>query len=262
LNELYVPDIDIMYHMGPINKFYSIGKHWISKVLATKIIVDTEKRLGDFTQPPTKYAFYNKEEISRKYLLERRGKFLDVGAQDGVLMYLLGITENLNRDAKIYSQNKKLFDQKFEYYGMDLNPSNSDKVLSGDICDPNAIFANKYKDFFKGIYSNNVFEHIKKPWIAAENIFKMTKKGGIIITIVPFSQRYHESPGDYFKYTHTGMTSLFESCGEILVLESGYDILGRRNNWQGAGEHNDIVPLDKFGAWRETWHTVSIIKKK
>ncbi len=45
------------------------------------------------------------------------------------------------------------------------------------------------------------------------------------------------------------------------MLESGYDILGRRINWQDSGSANDIVPVDEFGAWRETWFTVSILRK-
>lgn len=79
------------------------------------------------------------------------------------------------------------------------------------------------------------------------------KAGCLIITIVPFAQRYHEDPQDYFRYTHKGVISLFEEYGTYSVLESGYDIAGRRNNWQGGGDHNDIVPIDNFGAWRETW---------
>ncbi len=35
--------------------------------------------------------------------------------------------------------------------------------------------------------------------------------------------------------------------GDLEVLETGYDIIGRRNDWQGSGEHNDIVPTDRFG---------------
>jgi len=47
----------------------------------------------------------------------------------------------------------------------------------------------------------------------------------------------------------------------VKVIESGYDIKGRRNNWQGSGLNNDIVPRDNFGAWRETWFTVCVLQK-
>jgi len=221
-----------------------------------RIIFDNEKRVGNKGNVSYNYSLC-KEELVRKYVFARQGKFLDVGARDGFLTYLLGITSNMHRDDTLYRENKKKFDSKYEYYGMDLT-AQGERILTGDICSLNFIDQNLI-NFFDVIYSNNVFEHLKKPWLAAVNLIKMIKPGGIIITIVPFSQRYHESPVDYFRYTHTGINSLF---GEnVRVLESGYDIQGRRNDWQGSGNANDIVPEDKFGAWRETWFTVSIVEK-
>lgn len=119
----------------------------------------------------------------------------------------------------------------------------------------------KYNNHFDVIYSNNVFEHLRKPWIACSNINKLLKVNGICITIVPFSQRYHESPIDCFRYTHTGIKYLFEDVMDIEIIASGYDIDGRRNNWNGMGINNDYVIEDKFGAWRENWYTVLIFKK-
>ena len=89
----------------------------------------------------------------------------------------------------------------------------------------------------------------------------MLKVNGACITIVPFSQRYHESPVDCFRYTHEGIRYLFENEMEIEIIAQGYDIDGRRNNWNGVGLNNDYVPEDNFGAWRETWFTVFIFKK-
>ena len=111
------------------------------------------------------------------------------------------------------------------------------------------------------VYSDNVFEHLKRPWIAARNVCALLQTGGIWITMVPFAQRYHESRSDYFRYTHEGMRALFEAAGQIEVIASGYDILGRRNEWQGTGKANDTVPVDEFGAWRETWFTFFAFRK-
>jgi hypothetical protein len=89
----------------------------------------------------------------------------------------------------------------------------------------------------------------------------MLKDNGECITIAPFSQRYHESPVDCFRYTHEGIRYLFENEMEIEIVYQGYDIDGRRNDWNGAGRNNDYVPEDNFGAWRENWFTVFIFKK-
>lgn len=48
---------------------------------------------------------------------------------------------------------------------------------------------------------------------------------------------------------------------KIEIIAQGYDIDGRRNDWNGTGNSNDYVPRDNFGAWRETWFTVFIFKK-
>lgn len=232
-----------------------------------RLIFDRERKLGDFTAGVSGFSVdLNKEEVSRRHVLTRPGtdmSFLDVGARDGELTYLLGITGNLSFDQEFYDQNHKDFYEKYAYYGMDLSPTTDSRVISGDACDPKYVETHEsFRGFFDVIYSNNVFEHFAKPWIAAINLTELLRPGGIIITIVPFSQRYHESPGDYFRYTHKGIEALFASAGDFEVLESGYDIQGRRINWQGSGKANDIVPVDTFGAWRETWFAVSVLRKK
>ena len=235
--------------------------------IVPRLIVDNERKLGNFGLKPSGYRTdFNKEDLARRYILDRAGSgmaFLDVGARDGELTYLLGIQGKLDFDQIFYEENQRHFYKKYKYFGMDLSPSNDSQVISGDACSPTYVTEHEgFRQFFDVIYSNNVFEHFERPWIAAQNLTQFLKPGGIVVTIVPFSQRYHESPGDYFRYTHKGLEALFKAAGEFEVLESGYDIQGRRVNWQGLGEANDIVPVDRFGAWRETWFTVSVLRKR
>ncbi|MCI1279421.1 MAG: class I SAM-dependent methyltransferase [Nitrospira sp.] len=243
-------------------------KKVLRAILSTRprIIFDTATKLGNFCGKNIGYRTdLLKEDISRQYVMNMPGtslKFLDVGGKDGALTYLLGIHRNLQFDPALYADNKSFFDAKYDYFGVDVRPSENKKLLVGDVCSSD--FLERHGDFvnfFDVIYSNNVFEHLRKPWVAAENLSGMLKAGGIVITVVPFSQRYHEDPEDFFRYTHKGIISLFEdSCGYD-VLEAGYDISGRRTNWQGSGENNDLVPLDQFGAWRETWFAVAVMRK-
>lgn len=232
-----------------------------------RLVLDAHYRVGNFKLPQSPLTYLNKEEISRRYVIGNMApagtdlRFLDVGGRDGKLAYLLGFNGPLTFDTALYDRNKADFDAKYAYFGVDLIPA-GENVLSGDLCGHD--FLKSYPDFlgsFDIVYSNNVFEHLARPWVAAENLLALLKPGGVCITIVPFSQRYHDSPGDYFRYTPQGMISLFESAGSIEVLEAGFDILARRYDWQGSGEANDIVPVDRLGAWRETWLTVVIIRK-
>lgn len=239
--------------------------HW-----RPRLVLDSAIAVGKPGASSSSYrADIDKEAISRDYVLEsvparaagQRLRFLDVGGRDGVLSYLLGGAGPLGFDASLHTVNKRRFDALYDYFGVDLVPAGPN-ILYGDMCDRG--FLDTYKDFvgsFDVIYSNNVFEHFSKPWVAAEILLALLKPGGICITIVPFSQRYHESPGDYFRYTHIGIGKLFEAAGPVRILEAGYDIRARRYDWQGTGEANDLVPTDRYGAWRETWFTVSVLEK-
>jgi SAM-dependent methyltransferase len=234
--------------------------------LAPRFIVDRGRRLGDFSNTDVAYdTSLRKEELARTRIFEMPGdglRFLDVGARDGKLTYLLGITANLQSDEAMYAENKRRFDDKYEYWGLDLEPEDEERVVSADICEDGMLERRPdLRDFFDVVYSNNVFEHLRRPWSAARNIVQMLRPGGICITIAPFALRYHESPDDYFRYTHRGLASLFEDTGGVEILDSGYDITGRRNNWQGLGPARDIVPLDNFGAWRENWFVVAVVRK-
>ena len=233
---------------------------------SARFIVDRHRRLNyPIKREPAIDTSINKEAVSREVLFSDdtpSGRFLEIGSGDGRLVYMLGIVGNLVEDEALYQASKARFDSKFQYLGLDLAASADGKIIAGDICSPD--FLKERSDLVGScavIYSNNVFEHLRKPWLAARNVLALLQSGGVCITVVPFAQRYHESPGDYFRYTHNGIRSLFEDAGKIDVLRSGYDIMGRRNDWQGSGLANDSVPEDEFGAWRETWFTFLAFRK-
>lgn len=233
-----------------------------------RLILDVGPRLGDFGQTTVGFeTSLRKEEVAREHVLGRQPgqalPFLDVGARDGELKYLLGISENLKFDDALYARNKATFDSIYDYHGLDLSGPEAANVISGDVCDEGLLQNHpEWAGHFSVIYSNNVFEHLRKPWVAARNLIAMLAPGGICITITCFALRYHESPDDYFRFTHTGLDSLFEDAGGVRVLVSGYDLCGRRNDWQGLGESNDIVPTDRFGAWRENWFVMNIVERE
>ena len=231
-----------------------------------RLIIDRHRKLGDFTLKNTDLnVSISKEAESRKIIFDDAtpsGTFFEAGGRDGDLTYLLGFSQNFEHDDATYLKNRERFDRKFRYLGNDLAPQPGKNITQGDICAPDFIEKSGISEGLAAVvYSNNVFEHLRRPWIAAQNIYRILQPGGVCLTIVPFSQRHHESPGDYFRYTHTGIGSLFEDAGPIELITAGYDIKGRRNNWQGQGKANDIVPLDAFGAWRETWFTFHAFRK-
>jgi SAM-dependent methyltransferase len=187
--------------------------------------------------------------------------FLDVGGRDGRLKYLLGMSEG-RYDANRYKKLRRWFGERFDYYGCDLIPQ-SENVLAGDICRDDYLDDKPgYVNFFEVIYSNNVFEHLARPWVTVKHIDRMLRPGGLVITVAPWAHRYHKAPDDYFRYSHSAMQSLFstETDMKFDVLVSGYDLYQRR--WNIFGVTHSAIPADQMGGWRENWMMVSVLRKK
>lgn len=53
-------------------------------------------------------------------------------------------------------------------------------------------------------------EHVNKPWVAAENIFKLMSPGALLFVSVPFKHGFHAYPNDYYRYTPSGLKVLFD----------------------------------------------------
>ncbi len=102
--------------------------------------------------------------------------------------------------------------------------------IVGDVLDP------KLPDSsFDTIISNQVMEHVRKPWVMVGHMARMLRPGGTIIVTAPFLYPYHADPNDYFRYTDVGMQSLFTDAGL------------------------DIVLCTKYGGW---WSTISVMVKQ
>lgn len=71
------------------------------------------------------------------------------------------------------------------------------------------------------VLSFQVFEHIKDPRKASEEIFRVLKPGGTCIITAPFLSPQHADPSDYQRFTVMGMRELFSRAGfEILECEA------------------------------------------
>lgn len=81
----------------------------------------------------------------------------------------------------------------------------------------------------------SVMEHTPRPWILAETLQKLVKPGGSIYIAVPWVWRYHPYPDDYFRFSFSGIKSLFPQVtweqmaystyrtGEFLKCKEGVD---------------------------------------
>lgn len=63
------------------------------------------------------------------------------------------------------------------------------------------------------ILLNNVLEHLFYYQICIEECFRILKRGGCLIGVVPFIHRIHPDPDDYFRYTKSSLEKLFYEAG-------------------------------------------------
>lgn len=143
---------------------------------------------------------------------------------------------------------KDLFpEDRFEYFDLNFERSDIPKTIIGDITNAE----NVQNDSFDVVFSSDVFEHINRPWLAASEIMRILKPGGLSITATLWAWRSHPCPIDYWRFSPECLEFLFS---DLVTLESGFDLSERRHNkigiWNNFG---DAVPLDRWGGFRENW---------
>jgi SAM-dependent methyltransferase len=71
---------------------------------------------------------------------------------------------------------------------------------------------------FDIIYSIAMLEHVKKPWIVADEMFRVLHTGGHVVLELPFLNVIHDEH-DYFRFTDKGIRSLLDERRFETVFE-------------------------------------------
>ncbi|GAG25426.1 unnamed protein product, partial [marine sediment metagenome] len=67
-------------------------------------------------------------------------------------------------------------------------------------------------NYYDVVISGQVLEHVRKPWIWIEELYRVLKIGGQICVIAPSQGEQHNTP-DYWRLFPSGMKVLLESAG-------------------------------------------------
>ena len=70
---------------------------------------------------------------------------------------------------------------------------------------------------FDSVVCTQVFEHLARPHICAQEIYRVLKKDGFALVTVPQMNELHEEPYDFFRYTKFGLEQLFTDVGFTMV---------------------------------------------
>ena len=150
-----------------------------------------------------------------------------------------------------------LFEEpRFRYHDLNLVASDIPNTIIADITGCADVIPDASFDV---VFSSDVFEHIDRPWLAAGEIARILRPGGIAITHTLFSWRNHPCPIDYWRYSAECLEFLF---ADLTCLEKGYDLSQRRVDQPGFWPSgDDSVPVDQFGGWREHWSVYCVSYK-
>jgi SAM-dependent methyltransferase len=116
------------------------------------------------------------------------------------------------------------FGDKAKFIGIDLlEGSNVDCVL--DICSRKRTLKAKLgEDLFDLVICCHVLEHTREPMRAARNIESVLRPGGIAFVATPWSQAFHATPDDYWRFSVRGLMLLFERLEIQSSFYSGGDV--------------------------------------
>jgi len=118
----------------------------------------------------------------------------------------------------------KRFGERTKFVGIDLfEGSNVDDVL--DICSPPKALKTKLgEEPFDLVICCHVLEHTRDPLRAARNIESVLRRGGLAYIATPWSQAFHATPDDYWRFSVRGLMLMFEGLEVLSAFYSGGDV--------------------------------------
>jgi SAM-dependent methyltransferase len=140
----------------------------------------------------------------------------------------------------------------------------------GEVCKWRTYESVKFPDFdlnydvlphktFDFIFAEQVLEHIKYPYRAVRNVYRMLRSNGRFVVTTPFLIQVHGVPSDYTRWTEEGLKYLLEEGGfdvqrcltgswgnlECVIADLSLCSQGKGWNYYDAGKHS-LVNQSKY----------------
>jgi 2-polyprenyl-3-methyl-5-hydroxy-6-metoxy-1,4-benzoquinol methylase len=164
-------------------------------------------------------------------------------APDGPVL-AIGIRSN---DPEQHELIQALFGER-EVVSLDIHEGPGVDVV-GDVHDLHALFPTTR---FAVVYSKNVLEHLAMPWVAAVEMLRVLKPGGVLGHMVPWVWPTHAQPNDFFRFSPEGLQALFSpeiGCSTVASGESHFSRVVPNPDWRSP-THEDMPTLVSAG---QTW---------
>lgn len=123
-----------------------------------------------------------------------------------------------------------------------------------------SIFPRNFYDF---VVLDEILEHVARPWEAVDEIHRILKPGGCLITSSPFLIAVHKVPNDYWRFTKDGIEVLLKKFSNVKTYSWGnssavtYLMKGMMVSVRDAMEASqfDLTNVEKFAVsvWAYAW---------
>ena len=70
---------------------------------------------------------------------------------------------------------------------------------------------------FDVVFCTEVLEHVSNPFNAVSELFRMTKKNGVVVVSTPFNFRIHGPLPDNWRFTEHGLRELFKNFSSLKI---------------------------------------------
>lgn len=77
---------------------------------------------------------------------------------------------------------------------------------------------------FDAVLHSSVLEHLHSPWLAAAEMYRVLKPGGVMLGVVPWVYPFHARRGhysDFWRFSEDGLRQLFSSFASVEVTNMG-----------------------------------------
>lgn len=133
---------------------------------------------------------------------ERAGTVLEIGAR------VVGGHSSLNAP---------MFAPECRFIGCDIHPAPGVDLVA----DAHYLSRAVTPESLDGVFSFAVLEHLAAPWLVAAEVNRVLRVGGETLHVVPHAWPVHEQPNDFWRFSETGLVSLFGPASGFEVLEAG-----------------------------------------
>lgn len=105
---------------------------------------------------------------------------------------------------------------------------------------------------FDAFLASAVFEHLERPWVAAKEVARILKPGGISLVVTHQCFPLHGYPSDFFRFSKEALSLIFADAG-LDVVDAAYN--GRAT----ITAPPEFVPPAFHDRWNATWPSYLIV---